>query len=147
MFIGQQDESSINFARPKGAKDKMPRKKSGLRTAAKVGAGLAGAAGIGAAGLAAVKNRKAIGGALNAGRAATMRSGYSAADRAKGAIGGASSAVQGGVRDLKASRKAKSDQLAASNAQRTSQVMEGLERNRYQNEMKATSQRIKNLRP
>jgi hypothetical protein len=49
MFIGQQDESSINFARPKGAKDKMPRKKSGLRTAAKVGAGLAGAAAIGAA--------------------------------------------------------------------------------------------------
>jgi outer membrane lipoprotein SlyB len=66
MFIGQQDESSINFARPKGAKDKMPRKKSGLRTAAKVGAGLAGAAAIGAG----LKNRKAIGGALrNAGGA------------------------------------------------------------------------------
>lgn len=115
MFIGQQDESSINFARPKGAKDKMPRKKSGLRTAAKVGAGLAGAAGIGAAGLAAVKNRKAIGGALrNAGGAVRdtamvgeikarqmgrkgMNVARSGAIRVGDAVGGASSAVQGGV--------------------------------------------------
>lgn len=134
MFIGQQDESSINFARPKGAKDKMPRKKSGLRTAAKVGAGLAGAAGVGAAGLAAVKNRKAIGGALRNAGGAVRDTAMVGEMKARQTFGSTA-------------RKARNAKLAANNAQRTNQVMKDLESNKYQNEMKATSQRIKNLRP
>jgi len=106
-FIGKIENIEFAKGRPLGSKDKMPRKKRGLRTAAKVGAGLAGAAAIGAG----IKNRKAIGGALrNAGGAVrdtamvgdqmgrkAMGAARSGAIRVGDAVGGASSAVQGGV--------------------------------------------------
>ena len=87
MFIGKQEQSSVEFnrkGRPLGSKDKAPRKKPGMGQ--RVATNLAGAAALGLA----VKNRKAIGGAMRAG-----------ATKAQGAAQGASSAVQGGVRDAR----------------------------------------------